>query len=221
MPTTPPPYPQSPNVSSAAQKPDEILEIAGKRYWTEQFLQQTYDNEFSVIGPIVTVGPNNYTSTGPTTLGGEPLPPGRYCMKHHEEKKYRQEMGVFYYVSYEIEEETSGLEILGWVLVGVAVVGATVITAGAFAGAATFVVAAGSSAAAAGATVGSLTAVSVAGYKGATALGAAGGIMIGAAKDNEVKGAKISGGEGYITKPLGEAVNYHNEWIVDEDWKLC
>jgi hypothetical protein len=214
MPTTPPPLPSSPNLSDSAKKPDRVLTDGnGNRVWAEIWLQQTWDQEWSVDSQVQTVGPSIYTGPGPTPAGGEPLPPGRYCRKTLTRTFFRQPMGLYYFYGYKIEKSWSGLEIFGAVLVGVAVIATLAVGGAVWYGAAWAVTTV--------AGVSTVTAVSTSILTAAGTLVAAGGVIVAKAEQGESKGARISGSEGYLQLPLGASDQYHSEVIVVQDWHTC
>lgn len=216
MPTNPPSIPSTPNLSDGVKKPDTILTDGnGNRVWAEMWLQEAWDQEWSVDSPVRTEGPSHFTGTGPRLASGETLPPGRYCKKLLTRSHFRRPMGLFYYYGYTIEESWSGWEIAGAILVGIACVAAVAVGIGAVVGAAWAVTAATAT------TAATLTAGATSILAASGTLVAAGGIIVAKAEEGEEKGTKINGSEGYIYLPLAEANQYHTEDIVVQEWHVC
>lgn len=210
-----PPLPTTPDLSDSVNKGGKIVENknTGARVWWEMYLQETYTEEWSVDTNPDTRGPLNFTGNGPTPEGQEePLPLGRYCRDIKDVQKWRQSMGLYYYHSYTVEEEWSGWEIFGAVVLVTGLVVLGVATGGAAFGAAGgwFV-----------ATAGGATALTTGLLATGAATAGVGALIIKEAGADESRGKRLQGQEGYTSLPTGDADNYDTEEVVVRDWYTC
>lgn len=208
-----PSIPTSPNTTNAPKLKSVHDDTGDPISVREVWLQQTWNEEWSKDGPPRPIGPQVYTSQGPTPQGGEPLPNGTYCKVVKTVEYWKVQMGQYYYIEYTIEKKSSKQWIFGAVLLIVGLA-AVVITAGA----ATPLV--GSVAAWAVAAGGGLSAGAAATLTAGGTLAVAGGLVMREADDNIVKGVR-NGSEGYYTDPIGTPKNLRNDEVIISDWALC